>query len=445
MLIQSAFSDLTQLGLPPRPSLDTITQHIDPAWIQQALEQTGTVSIRRRRLPAQQVVWLILGMALFADRSLAAVLSHLRLYGANPGTPLDQPPTAGAIVQARDRLGEAPLQTLFELTAEHWARQGETDQLFHGLRTLAMDGSTLRVPDSFDNAEAFGIPKSGRSLGAFPLLRVVTMMDTHSHLALRAQMGPFGVGEPTLARPLLEHLPSDSLLLIDMGLCGYEALARISAQGGRRFWMTRKKRNVRCHYVKTLGPGDELVTLPRPKSADAQLPPQLVARAIHYQWPGYPPQTLLTSLLSPEHFPAPELIAHYHERWEVELGLDEIKTHLVHSAGAQLRSRTPERVRQEAWGLLTLYNLVRLQMLKVAHEHGVPARGLSFRCATLLIGSVWSSAWLTPPGTIYGLMSEMERNLKQLLLPPRRPRVNRREVKLKMSNFPKKQRRHHVI
>jgi hypothetical protein len=77
MLIQSVFSDLAQLGLPPRSSLDTITQHIDPAWIQQALEQTGTVSIRRRRLPAQQVVWLLLGMALFADRSIAAVMSHL--------------------------------------------------------------------------------------------------------------------------------------------------------------------------------------------------------------------------------------------------------------------------------------------------------------------------------------------------------------------------------
>lgn len=136
------------------------------------------------------MVWLILGMALFADRSLAAVLSHLRLYGANPGTPLDQPPTAGAIVQARDRLGEAPLQTLFELTAEHWARQGETDQLFHGLRTLAMDGSTLRVPDSFDNAESFGIPKSGRSLGAFPLLRILTMLDTHSHLRCALRWDP---------------------------------------------------------------------------------------------------------------------------------------------------------------------------------------------------------------------------------------------------------------
>jgi|JI10StandDraft_1071094.scaffolds.fasta_scaffold259178_2 hypothetical protein len=92
-------------------------------------------------------------------------------------------------------------------------------------------------------------------------------------------------------------------------------------------------------------------------------------------------------MLSPEHFPAPELIAHYHERWEVELGLDEIKTHLVHHVGAQLRSRTAQRVRQEAWGLLTLYNLVRLQMLKVAHEHGVPARELNFRCAALLIAS----------------------------------------------------------
>ena len=208
--------------------------------------------------------------------------------------------------------------------------------------------------------------------------------------------------------------------------------------------MTRKKRNVRYRVVKTLGPGDELVVLSRPKGLSDKLPPQLVARAIHYQWPGYPPQTLLTSLLSPEHFPARELVEHYHERWEAEVSLDEVKTHLLVGHGTQLRSRSAQRVRQEAWGLLVMYNLVRLQMLRVAQEHGVPARKLSFRAAALLSGNVWSSAWLTPPGTIYGLMSEMERNLKQLLLPERRARSNRREVKRKMSNYPKKRRRHHL-
>lgn len=317
--MEKELSALNQLGLLRSPSLDTITQHIDPAWIEQALQQTGTVSIRHRRLPAQQVVWLILGMALFADRSIASVMSHLRLYGKNAGTPMDQPPTPGAIVQARDRLGEAPLQQLFEITADRWAQQGHTDQLLHGLRTLAMDGSHLVVPDSFDNAEAFGIPRSGRSLGAFPQLRIVTMLDTHSHIALRAQLGPWTVGEPTLAKPLVEQMPPDSVLLVDMGLCGYEILARISAQGERRFWMTRKKRNVRYRVVKTLGPGDQLVVLSRPKGLSPKLPSQLVARALRYHWPGYSPQTLLTSLLSAEHFPAAELIAHYHERWEAEM------------------------------------------------------------------------------------------------------------------------------
>mgnify|MGYP003595216736 FL=1 len=137
-----------------------------------------------------------------------------------------------------------------------------------------MDGSTLRVPASSDNAEAFGIPHSGRSLGAFPLLRIVTMMDTHSHLALRAQMGPFSVGDPTLARALVEQLPQDSVLLMDMGLCRYEALARISAQSSRRFWLTRKKRHLRCHWLKTLGAGDELVTLPRPRSCRRSRSPE---------------------------------------------------------------------------------------------------------------------------------------------------------------------------
>lgn len=445
MLLQAHLSEFTRLGLPLNPGFDTIQQHIDPAWITQALEQTGTLSVRHRRLPAQQVVWLILGMALFADRSIAAVMSHLHLYLHPSGRTLDPPPTSGAIVQARDRLGEAPLQTLFELSADKWQQEGHSDHLLGGLRTLAMDGSLLRLPDSFENAEAFGIPKSGRGTGAFPQLRLLTLIDTDSHLALRAQMGPSRDGELTLAEPLFAGLPDNSLLLLDMGLACYKTLCLILQQGGRRDFLVRKKKNVRLQVIRTLGPGDELAILRRPQDLPKTLPEYLVVRAIHYQWPGQGEQTLLTSLLSPKHFPAETLVQHYHERWESEISFDEVKDHMLHSQGAQLRSQRPERVRQEVWGLLVMYNLVRLRMLKLAQDHGISPRRLSFRGAVLLIGNVWHAAWLTPPGTIHGLMAELERNLKLLLLPPRRPRTNRREVKRKMSNYPKKQRRHHLI
>lgn len=119
-MLQSALSEITRLGLPLNASLEIFQQHLEPAWVEQALQQTGTLSVRRRRLPAQMVVWLILGMALFADRSIQAVMSHLHLYFNSPSLSQDKPPTAGALVQARDRLGEAPLRRLFELTADHW-------------------------------------------------------------------------------------------------------------------------------------------------------------------------------------------------------------------------------------------------------------------------------------------------------------------------------------
>jgi hypothetical protein len=446
MFLQSALPEITRLGLPlNNASLEVFKQHLDPAWIEQALQQTGTQSLRQRLLPAATVVWLILAMALFGDRSMAAVMSHLHLYDTKAlGTPRDKPPTKGAIVQARDRLGEAPLRQLFELTADHWLDAGHTDHLFHGLRTLAMDGTQLRLPDSFENAEVFGVPKSGRSRGAFPQLRLVTVMDPYTHLALRGQIGPCTQGELTVAEPLWKQIPPDSLLLLDMGLGCYRTLAQLNELGERRYWMTRKKKNVHCRVIKHLGPGDDLVVLHRPKGLDRSLPETLTARAIHYQWPGYPPQTLLTNLLSPEHFPAQELIAHYHERWESEQSWDELKTDMLDEPGAQLRSRAPERVRQEAWGLLIMYNLVRLQMLELAQEQGVPVRQLSFRGAMLLCANVWQSAWHTSPGSIYELMTELQRNLQLLLLPRRRTRNNPREVKRKMSNYRKKQRRHHL-
>lgn len=150
------------------------------------------------------------------------------------------------------------------------------------------------------------------------------------------------------------------------------------------------------------------------------------------------------SLLSPEHLPAKDLIKQYHERLDLELSFAEIKTQMLDKYGPNLRFCSPEGVRQEAWGMLVMYNLVRLERLKLAQENAVPARRLSFRGTVLLLGTAWHTAWMTPPGTLYRLLSELERNLKYLLLPERRKRFARREVKRKMSNYPKKQRRHHL-
>ncbi|MGH2667754.1 MAG: transposase [bacterium] len=159
---------------------------------------------------------------------------------------------------------------------------------------------------------------------------------------------------------------------------------------------------------------------------------------MRYQRRGFPPQTLLTSLLDPEKYPAAEIAQLYHERWELELGFDEIKTHTLEREEA-LRSRAPERVRQEIWGLAIGYNLVRLEMERVATAAEVPPTRISYRHALMLIRNFWISAWLAPPGVLPKRLEALHHELALLILPPRRrTRRFRREVKIKMSNYPLK-------
>jgi hypothetical protein len=440
---------IDELGQHPgSASFDIFRKHLDPAWVEQALLETGTASVRNRKIPAPLVVWLLLGMALLRDRSIPAALAHLHLHRA--GSPLlgDALPTAGAIVQARDRLGQEPMQVLFELTAGHWFQKlPDESPRFHGLRMLATDGSVLRVPDSKQNAEAFGVPKSGRGRGAYPQLRLLTVTDCVLHGVVMGQMGPLDTGELSVARPFWEQLPDHSVTNLDRGFLSYAVFHYIHSTGLERHWLTRAKSRLRWKVIRALDRDSDLIELalsPESRKKDPSLPKTLMARAIRYQFKGYRPQTLLTSLLDPIRYPAADVVALYHERWEVELSYDEIKTHTLEKKEAHLRSQTPERIYQEAWGLLVAYNLVRVEMAAIAHEAGVPPRRISFRAALLIIRNMWLCAWITTPGAIPSLLQAMRRELKLLLLPERRTRVAPREVKIKMSAYLKKQRTHHA-
>ena len=194
----------------------------------------------------------------------------------------------------------------------------------------------------------------------------------------------------------------------------------------------------------TPGPHDCLIDLPLHRNlrrAHPALPETLTARAIRYHRRGFRPQTLLTSLLDPVTYPAAEIVALYHERWELEIGFDEVKTHTLEREEA-LRSRAPERIRQEIWGLAIGYNLVRLEMVHVAARADVAPQRISYRHTLMLIRNFWLAAWLAPPGVLPRRLEALHDELALLLLPPRRSqRRFPRAVKIKMSNYPLKRSR----
>lgn len=423
---------------------------LDAAWVRDALEETGTASVRRRKLPAEMAVWLVIGMALFRDRSIVEVVKHLGLVFSRHG----KGPAVGrrsvapsAIPQARARIGEEPLRHIFEASGRAWSEAASNEEPWHGLAIYGVDGSTFRVPDSPTNRSAFGLPGTGRGQAAYPQVRVVTLTAARSHIIRAARLGPCkgkGTGEQTLALELWEAVPEDSVVLLDKGFLNYGVLYGLhhgSGDEGRRnrHWCIRAKDNLKWRVVEDLGDGDMLVEVATSSTARHQhpgLPRTMRARAIRYQVEGHKPQMLLTSMLDPERFPALDIARLYHERWELELSYDEIKTHMLERQET-LRSKSPPAVRQELWGTLIAFNLVRCRMQEVAHEAGVPPTRVSFRHAVHLIRILCLvEAWTDAPSNLPKHLAGLRSMLSLLILPERRSeRAYERHVKIRTSKY----------
>ena len=425
-------------GLEP---FDIFRSHIDPSWIQAALESTGTASMRRRRLPAEQVIWLVLGIALYRDRSIAHVADSLDL--ALPGS---SGPTASssAVTQARARLGDEPMEWLFRTCSDEWAHKSADRHRWRELAVYGVDGTTLRVPDSDKNREHFGLPSGGpRGLAAYPQLRLVCLAALRSHLIAAASFGPYSTGENTYAANLWSAVPDRSLCILDRNFLSAALLLSLEQKGHDSHWLTRAKTTSKWEELECLGKNDYLVEMKVSAVArrkDHSLPQTWRARAIRYQIRGSKPQWLLTSLLDPQAYPAREIVEIYHERWEIEMGYDEIKTDML-DREETIRSKSPVGIRQEVWGILLAFNLVRLEMERIADEAGVEPTRISFVAAQRFICDEWMWSAGAAPGTIPRHLKKLRATIKWFILPKRRSqRKYPRAVKIKMSSYPRKRR-----
>lgn len=421
-------------------SFEKLIEQLDETWIDEALEMTGTATVRRRRLPAEQVVWLVLGMALYRELTIPEVVAKLGL--ALPGERgLTVAPSA--VPQARARLGAEPMCWLFDRCSEKWALESARKHAWRGLSIFGIDGTSLRVPDSPANRAHFGGHSTNEEKGesGYPLTRLATVMALRSHLLLGARFGPYSTGEAVLAKELWPMIPDDSVCIVDRGFLSAPSLLSYSTKGSNRHWLTRAKKNTVMTVIRRLGKGDDLVELEISAEArrnDPTLPERWIARAVRYQRRGFKPQLLLTSLIDRARYPARELAALYHERWELELGFDEVKTEILERQET-LRSRSPRGVAQELWGIGLVYNLVRLEMERIAAAAKLPPTRISFVMSLRLIKDFWFYASLNSPGTIPKRLHYLRLDILRFVLPPRRSqRSFPRAVKIKMSNYPRK-------
>jgi hypothetical protein len=445
--VQETFTEALEFTSEFTPrSFPNLIKHLEPTWVEEALVSTGTATIRRRRVPAEQTVWLLLGMALMRDLPITEVARQLDI--ALPDRDGTRTVASSALTQARARLGAEPMEWLFLRSAEEWAHRSAGSDRWRGLALYGVDGTTLRVADSVENRAHFGGQNSGRHEGnrdegmsGYPLLRLVVVMALRSHLLAAATFGPYGVDERTYAASLWDTVPDHSLVLFDRNYLQASVLVPLVTRGTVRHWLTRAKSTTQYAVIRRLGPGDELVEFTvsrRARTQDPSLPTHFDARVIRYQRKGYPPQLLVTSLVDATRYPAEEIRALYHERWEIELGFGEIKTDLLERLET-IRSKSPVAVAQEMWGLLITYNLIRLEMQRTAAELGVHPIRISFVATLRECVQQWNLAAMTSPGTIGGRLATVTDRLRNFVLPPRRPeRVFPRAVKLKMSNYARK-------
>lgn len=414
-----------------------VRRHIDPAWVAQALEATGTATVRKRRLPAEQVVWLVIGMAMFRKFPIHDLVRKLDLV--LPGPKASVAPSA--VVEARARVGAEPLQQIFETSAEKWAHASARKHQWRGLALYGVDGSTLRVADSDDNRTHFGGSTGERGPSGYPLVRIACLMALRSHILAAAEFGPYGDSEIVLSAGLWRAVPDSSLTIVDRGFLAAGILVPLARDGQNRHWLTRAKSTTKWKVIKSLGKNDDLVELQissQARQLDPSLPKTYLARAIGYQMKGFQPQTMLTSLLDQDVYPAKEIVGLYHERWELELGYDEIKTEMLDRLES-IRSRTVAGVKQEIWGLLLAYNLVRLEMERTATELGLEPVRISFVTSLRIICETWSWCAIASPGALPTRLRTMRETFTSLVLPERRSsRRYPRAVKIKMSNFPRK-------
>ncbi len=414
-------SDHLQAVTTATPSFDfsKLTQHLPLQWLDEALHATGKASIRKRKLPAEQVVWLVIALALYRRQSIPEVVEHLQLV--LPAHNALGEVAKSALSQARQRLGDDPLAQLFSLSADAWDQQVQAHHQWRGLACYAMDGTTLRAPDTPENREAFGAQAYASGVVAsYPQVRAVSLTATASHLIRAAVFGEYGQNEMRYAHELVPQIPDHSLTVFDKGFLSANILLGLGTQGVNRHWLIPARTNLRWEVLEGTA-GDYRVRMqvsPQARQQNPALPSHWEARAIETLSRTGKRRTLLTSLMDGA-YPAAELVARYNERWRIEVSYRELKQSLL-SETLTLRSRTPETVRQEIWGALLAYNLVRLEMAEVAREAKVAPTELSFIRALHYLQQEWSWFAVTAPGKLPAHLQLMRKKLATALLPQTR-------------------------
>jgi len=403
------------VGLTDRIGIGVLTRLLPRDLVDEVLAETGKREQRRRLLPARVVVYYVLALCLFFGdayeevmRKLVGGLQFLRGWDRDWAVP-----SASALCQARRRLGEEPLRVLFERVAQPMTEPDAGVGWFRGWRVMALDGVVLDLPDTPENTAVFGRSGNAIAAGPFPQARVVGLAECGSRAVVAARIGGCHAGERDLARGLIDDLDPQMLVLADRGFYGYEFWKQLRAGGAELLWRVQLKMTLPVYqrlpdgsYLSSLAPRSmrsQIAAGNRRRIDRYEVPVRVVDYTITNRAAGEPETVrLVTSILDHELAPAAELAALYHQRWEIELALDEIQTHQM-GRPRVLRSRSPHMVRQEIWALLLTHYAIRHLMYEAADETEADLDRVSFmRSLRVIRRQVTDQAGFSPSNTVHG-------------------------------------------
>ena len=384
-------------------SVGLLSRLVPPSLVDEALTAHNRHSKRQRDLPAHAVAYYVMALSLYrgvnTEEVLRVVTEGMDYLG---DAAIRREVGKSAISAARTRLGADVMHYLAEQALTPLAQPQAACAFYRGLRIVSIDGTTLEVADEVGNREAFGVPGSGQGQTGYPQIRCVGLLENGTHALFGVALGGYKDSEVSLAHQALQNLKPDMLCLADRGFSGYPLWQAASQTGAQLLWRIIKNRKLPVlerfrdgSYLSQISPAPATLKKMRDPTA-----PAMTVRVIDYHLPGVadaePVYRLITTLLDAERYPADELAALYHERWSIETAFAEIKTTLK-GADIVLRSKTPELVRQEFWGLLLAHHVVRKLMLEAALSRQRTPDTLSFKHSLSLIRRKLPASGAIPP------------------------------------------------
>jgi len=358
--------DISPGRLTDNISVGVLTRLLHRDLVDEVLVATGRTEQRIRLLPARVVVYFVLGLCLFRGDSYEEVMRRMAHGLRFLGNWVEQwrVPTAGALTRARERLGPEPLRALFERVAVPMAAPGARGGWLRGFRLMSIDGTVLDVTDTAANAERYGRSGNDSADAPFPQVRLVALAECGTRAIVGASFDGYRVSENELSEGVRTLCEPGMLVIADRNFFGHRRWSDFRETGADLLW--RVQENVLLPCYETYSDGSYLSVLAtqaqRQRAAqrgketgEVVRPEGQTVRVVEYMITDRAETAeticLITTILDADEAPAHELAQAYHDRWQIETAIGEIKTNLIGSRQT-LRSQSPLLVEQEIWALL---------------------------------------------------------------------------------------------